>query len=108
MEAKTMDRDLRRRIRQGKIRREDVIRRLGELAFGDANDCVKLVLEDNPAVDNLDLAILCEIRRSDRGTVEVKLVNRLQALEQLLAATGDNGPDAESFLAALQGGQVTQ
>ena len=33
---------LRSRIRSGSITRADVIRRLAELAFGDANDCVRL------------------------------------------------------------------
>ena len=45
---------LRTRIRAGKIRRQDVVRRMAELAFGKANDCVRLVLEDDPTVDKLD------------------------------------------------------
>ena len=46
MERTSADKDLRQRIRSGKIRREDVTRRLAELAFGKANDCVRLALED--------------------------------------------------------------
>ena len=37
-----------RRIRAGKLNRADIVRRLGELAFGRANDCVRLVLEECP------------------------------------------------------------
>ena len=44
MERTSADKDLRQRIRSGKIRREDVTRRLAELAFGKANDCVRLAL----------------------------------------------------------------
>ena len=40
---------LQQRIKSGKIRREDVARRLAELAFGKVNDCVRLVLEDGKA-----------------------------------------------------------
>lgn len=103
MNAKTMDKGLRQRIRDGKLRREDVARRLAELAFGRVNDCVKLVLEDHPAVEKLDLSGLCEVRRSEKGAVEVKLVDRLQALEQLLALAGEQGDGLEDFLSALQG-----
>ena len=39
--------DLRQRIRCGQLTKEDVARRLAELAFGKANDCVKLVLADD-------------------------------------------------------------
>lgn len=104
MKSKPADRELRRRIRDGRLRREDVARRLAELAFGRANDCVRLVLEESPPVDKLDLSSLCEVRRSEKGAVEVKLVDRLQALDQLLALAGENGEALEEFLTALQGG----
>ena len=51
------------------ITRADVIRRLAELAFGDANDCVRLALEDGAELKKLDLSLLSEIRRNDKGTV---------------------------------------
>ena len=67
MEQKTGS--LRQRIQKGKVSRADVIRRLAELAFGKANDCVRL------------------------------------ALEQLAAATDEDGAQAEEFLRALAPGQ---
>ena len=79
MERTSADKDLRQRIRSGKIRREDVTRRLAELAFGKANDCVRLALEDEPVLDKLDLSLLSEVKRNDKGTVEIKLIDRLQA-----------------------------
>lgn len=94
---------LRSRIRSGTVTRADVIRRLAELAFGDANDCVRLALEEDAPLRKLDLSLLSEIRRNDKGTVEVRLVDRLKALEQLALLAQAGGEDLESFLKALQG-----
>lgn len=105
MEQKNGASGLKQRIRSGKLQREDVARRLAELAFGRANDCVRLVLEEEVAVDKLDLSLLSEVKRSEKGTVEVKLVDRLKALEQLALMAGEEGSDLESFLKALQGGE---
>lgn len=107
MEKKITDQTLQQRIKSGKIRREDVARRLAELAFGKVNDCVRLVLEDDPAVDKLDLGQLCEIKRNEKGTVEIKLVDRLRALEQLCQLAEQEGTDVESFLQTLSGGGET-
>lgn len=93
---------LKERIRTGQIRREDVTRRLAELAFGKANDCVRLALEDAPELSRLDLSLLSEVKRNDKGTVEIKLIDRLKALEQLAQAAGDNDRGAEEFLQALR------
>lgn len=98
----TIGNALKSRIRKGQLRREDVARRLAELAFGRANDCVRLVLEEHPPLEELDLSNLSEVRRSDKGAVEVKLVDRLQALEQLLALTTDKDAGLDAFLATLQ------
>ena len=78
-------------------------RRLAELAFGKANDCVKLVLADDAVLEKLDLSLLTEVKRNDKGTVEVRLVDRLKALEQLALLAQEQGEDLESFLKALQG-----
>lgn len=104
MDRKTGEKELRERIRTGKVSREDVTRRLAELAFGKANDCVRLALEDDPKLGKLDLSLLSEVKRNDKGTVEIKLIDRLRALEQLAAVAGEGGDDLEQFLTALQGG----
>lgn len=92
------------RIRSGTLSRRDIVRRLGELAFGSANDCVRLVLEDCPDLDALELSLLSEVRRSDKGGVEVKLIDRLKAVETLSAAIGADDGEAAEFLKALSGG----
>ena len=103
MGHKNAQTDLRQRIRSGQLTREDVARRLAELAFGKANDCVKLVLADDTVLEKLDLSLLTEVKRNDKGMVEVRLVDRLKALEQLALLAQEQGEDLESFLKALQG-----
>ena len=104
MEDKNGEKALRQRIRTGEIRRQDVTRRLAELAFGKANDCVRLALEDDPKLGRLDLSLLSEVKRNEKGTVEIKLIDRLRALEQLAQVAEESGKDLEGFLKALQGG----
>ena len=94
---------LKQRIRAGKVTREDVTRRLAELAFGKANDCVRLALEDDPNLGRLDLSLLSEVKRNDKGTVEIRLIDRLKALEQLAQVAGDDGGEMQQFLSALRG-----
>ena len=107
MEDKHGEKALRQRIRSGQVRQQDVTRRLAELAFGKANDCVRLALEDDPNLGKLDLSLLSEVKRNEKGTVEIKLLDRLRALEQLAAVAQEDNSDLESFLQALQGGDGT-
>lgn len=102
MKRKTGNETLEQRIRNGKIRRSDVTRRLAELAFGSANDCVRLALEDTPELQSLDLSLLSEVKRNEKGTVEIKLIDRLRVLEQLSQAAEEDGGAAEAFLQALR------
>ena len=105
MERKSTEAALKKRIRSGKVTREDVARRLAELAFGKVNDCVRLVLDGEARMDMLDLSLLSEVKRSDKGAVEIRLIDRLRALEQLAQLASEGGSDLESFLKALQGGE---
>ena len=96
------EKSLKKRIKEGQIQRDDVVRRLAELAFGRANDCIKLVMSCDPPMDKLDLSLLSEVKRSEKGAVEVRLIDRLRALEQLALLAQENGQDLEQFLKALQ------
>ena len=84
------------------LRREDALRRLAQLAFGQANDPVRLALAPK-AVDpgELDLSALAELKVSERG-VEIKLVDRVRALETLCAALEGSGGEAEALYRALE------
>lgn len=95
-------RSLKNRIRTGQVRREDVTRRLAELAFGKPNDCVRLALEETADLEKLDLSLLSEIKRSEKGMVEIKLIDRLRALEQLAQSTKGDEAEVEEFLKALE------
>ena len=103
MKEKNGEKSLKMRIRGGEIRRQDVTRRLAELAFGRANDCVRLALEDSPDLGTLDLGLLSEVKRNEKGTVEIRLIDRLRALEQLALMTDGENTEAEAFLQALRG-----
>ena len=96
---------LKQRIREGRLRREDVLRRLAELAFGQPNDCVRLALEELPALKGLDLSLLSEIKRSDKGMVEIRLIDRVKVLERLGQAMEDEGDGVGELLRALGSGE---
>ena len=87
----------------GQLRREDVVRRLAQLAFGRANDAALLALhprEADPAA--LDLSAVTEFKVTDKGGVEVKLADRVRALETLCSLLEDSGGrGAEALYRAL-------
>ena len=90
----------------GQIRREDAVRRLAQLAFGRANDAVKLALhagDEDP--EKLDLSAVAEFRVTDQGGVEVKLVDRVRALEALcgLLESGREHGAEELYRALAEG-----
>ena len=80
---------------------ERIKRELRKLAFGKPNDCVKLALCEDVDIASLDLSLLTEIKRSDKGTVEVKLLDRTKVLEQLAGLADEGDERAERFLTAI-------
>ena len=91
-----------------KIESSDVLRRISELAYGRANDAVKLVLlekEHSDLIDDLDLSLLSEVKKGSNGVIEVKLIDRLEALELLAKLLGpsenEHSKNAESLFRAL-------
>ena len=98
---------VRERIERGKVQKQDVNRRLAELAFGKANDCVRLALEEGLDLDELDLTLLSEVKRNSKGDIEVRLVDRLKVLEQLAQVVVEDEDEMEAFMQSLQGGEGT-
>lgn len=87
------------------LRREDVLRRLAQLAFGRANDAARLALRPREVdPESLDLSAVAELKVTDKG-VEVKLVDRVRALETLCSLLENSGGDgAEALYRALAEG----
>lgn len=90
------------------VERQEVLRRMLELAAGSANDAVKLAYlsgEDREAIDGLELGCLTEFRRNSNGTVEVKLTDRAAVLVKLLEQMKEEGGEGPAaFLRALEEG----
>ena len=87
------------------------LKQLERLAYGKCNDAVKLILADVPVnweiIDSLDLSLLSELKRGSNGVIEIRLINRLHALELIAKLSSDSSadnsstPHAESFYKAL-------
>ena len=61
-----------------------MVRRLAQLAFGRVNDAARLALHSEEAdLETLDLSAVAELKVTDKGGVEVKLIDRIRALEAL-------------------------
>lgn len=88
----------------GELRREDALRRLAQLAFGRANDAARLALDPRGAdPGELDLSAVAELKVTDKGGVEIKLVDRVRALETLCGLLeGTEGGGAEELYRALE------
>lgn len=71
---------------------------LEKLAVSSPNDAVKLLYlgqEDISMLDGLDLSMLSEIKRGPKGEVELKFVNKLAVLRELIELKNARS-DAES------------
>lgn len=93
----------------GDVRREDVVRRLTALAFGRANDAVKLACQGGEAegidIARMELSAVSEFRRNSAGAVEVKFIDRVRALEALNLLLGSDGTAVEQLFRALGDGE---
>ena len=85
----------------GQVTREDVVRRLAQLAFGGAGDT--LALRGGAPPEGLELSAVAELKVTDKGGVEIKLIDRIRALETLcgLLGGGEN-QGAEELFRALE------
>ena len=87
----------------GQLRREDALRRLAQIAFGQAGDAVRLALRPETAdPEEMDLSLISEFKVTDKG-VEIKLVDRVRALETLCGLLEEtDGGGAEALYQALE------
>ena len=87
-------------------RREEVIEQIEALATSRINDAVRLAFlteEELGLLDRLDLSAVTELKRNSNGTVELKFLDRLAALQWLLERAAED-PQAEQLYAALRQG----
>ena len=86
----------------GEVTREDVIRRMAQLAFGRVNEGAALALRPQEAQpESMDLSAVAELKVTDKG-VEIKFIDRIRALEALCGLLEDSGGGAEELLRALE------
>ncbi len=83
------------------LTRADAIRALAKLIRSRSNDCARLALEENPPTERLDLSLLQEVRRGSNGAIEVRLVDKLKAIELMAHLIEEDSSGAEDFFAAL-------
>lgn len=92
--------------------RNRLLKLMEKLAKCKANDAVKLAFPEKERpdwIDKLDLTALTGFKRSDKGNVELQLVDRLTALKLLveLADGQENQRAAEFFEAWEQNAEKT-
>lgn len=83
--------------------RDEVLRQIEALAASPVNDAVRLAFlseEELPALDGLDLSAITEFKRNPNGSVELKFIDRLAALQWLMERAGED-PRAEKLYEAL-------
>ncbi|ARP49527.1 MULTISPECIES: hypothetical protein [Caproicibacterium] len=80
---------------------KEALRVCRKLARGKVNDAVRLLFFPPEASDlqNLDLSCVEEIKRSDKGSVEIKFADRLKAA-QMMAELG-GGENMQPLYSAL-------
>ena len=90
--------------------RKAVLRQIRKLVESRVNDAVRLAFlseEELGELAKLDLSAVAEFKRSSNGTVEVKFIDRLAALQWLMDRAEED-PKAQRLYEALEGaaGQV--
>ena len=83
----------------GELRQEDVLRQLAHLAFGRADDVLRLALRQGETeLSGLDLTAVAEFKATEKGGLEIKLVDRLRALELLFSLLESRSTNAAQSL----------
>ena len=94
--------------REKKSIRQEYTEGLRHLAFGEIQDAVRLLYAPEeqilPALGEMDLFNISEIKRPKGGGMEIKFFDRLKALEKLQALEAAEGNTAAAFYQALEAG----
>ena len=87
------------------MKREHILKEVRRLAKGRVNDAVRLAFLSElelEEIKGLDLSGVKEFKRSGNGTVELKFVDRLEALQWLSEQAED--PKGERLYEAIENG----
>lgn len=92
---------------QKELTRADVIRQLWRIACSRPSAAVALAYQEKPsreAIQRLDLGAVSEFRRNSAGSVEIKFVDRVKALQVLyeLLGGGMDTDGTDAFFRALE------
>lgn len=89
------------------MKNRDLVKRVTRLAFGRPNDAIRLLFmekDEQDALDELDLSMVEDVKRHSNGTVEIKLVSRVELfklLAELIEPEEDRSTGAEEFFMAM-------
>ncbi len=78
------------------LTRAQLAAKLADLAFSQPNDAVRLVLAPECDVGGLDLRLVSEMKRTQQGAVELKLIDRekiLSLLAELIKSESEQGAE---------------
>jgi len=89
------------------VNRDDILRALQKIAFSRPNAGVELAYMEKPTartIRQLDLSAVSEFKRNSAGSVEVRFVDRVKALEALysLLSGQSDGEQIAEFMRALE------
>ena len=108
MAKKNIRKTIERLENETKISSDEVRAGLRRIAFASSADAVRLLLTDDTSaidIDSLDLFNVSEIKRAKGGGIEVKVFDRIKALEKLGEISGNRkSEEPSSFYAALENG----
>lgn len=88
----------------GMEERQSLLQAIRSLAESRANDAVRLAFltqEELGELEGLDLSAVTEFKRNSNGTVELKFIDRVEALQWLMEHAGED-PRAERLYQALE------
>ena len=91
---------------EARVKREEILKEIRRLAKGRVNDAVRLAYlseDELENIDELELSAVTEFKRSGNGTVELKFVDRLSALQWRLEQAEDD-PRGKALYEALAKG----
>jgi len=98
-------------MEQKNISREDIAAALAKIALSKPNAAIELAYMEKPSrstISRPDLSAVSEFRRNSAGSVEIKFVDRVKALDTLNAVLGgeaDSEQISEFFRALEEAGE---